>query len=233
MNKYLLKFNCIFLPLPTTIHIEPFFMLQANNLTYTYDQKTTMRFPDIGCGKGEQWLLLGQSGSGKTTLLHLLGGLLRPLSGEVRVDGTSLSSLSKANLDNFRGQHIGIVFQRPHFVQALNLLENIHLAAFLANRPIDPQRTQFLLENLQIAHKAKSRPNDLSQGEQQRAAIARALLNGPSVILADEPTSALDDTNALKVARILEEQAIKHNASLLIVTHDARLKDHFANSIQL
>lgn len=208
-------------------------MLETENLQFSYDGKNQLRFPDVQFGKGEHWLLLGQSGSGKTTLLHLLGGLRTPKSGSVTIGNTCLNSLSSSQLDKFRGKNVGIIFQVPHFVRSLTVGENLELAQKLAGEIIDRGRIRKLLGRLGIGHKLNSKTSDLSQGEQQRVAIARALVNRPKVILADEPTSALDDVNTEEVIRLLEETASEVNATLLVVTHDKRLKDNFSKQIQL
>lgn len=208
-------------------------MLQTKALSYTYDGKHLLHFPDINCQKGEHWLILGQSGCGKTTLLHLLGGLLTPKAGSVGVAGTALEKLSASELDHFRGQHIGIIFQVPHFIRALTVGENLALAQHLAGLSVNYDRIQSLLERLGVGHKLNRSPEHLSQGERQRVAIARAIVNKPALILADEPTSALDDVNAKEVAQLLEETATDVNATLLIVTHDSRLKSHFSKKIML
>jgi ABC-type lipoprotein export system ATPase subunit len=208
-------------------------MLHANNLEYTYDGKHILRFPDIACGSGEHWLLIGQSGTGKTTLLHLLGGLLSPLAGGVQVAGTDISRLSSAALDRFRGKNIGIIFQQSHFVRALTVEENLVLAQQLAGLKPDRKRVQELLYHLDLGHKLHAKPDRLSQGEQQRVAIARAIINRPNLILADEPTSALDDDNCREVIALLEREAKVVGATLLIVTHDGRLKEQFANRVTL
>lgn len=192
-----------------------------------------LRFPDIRCGTGEHWLLLGQSGCGKTTLLHLLGGLLTPRQGEITLGETHLNILPASQLDQFRGKKIGIIFQNPHFVRALTVGENMALAMQLAGVPVDKNRIAHLLERLAIGHKINAKTGQLSQGERQRAAIARALVNRPALILADEPTSALDDANTAEVVRLLEDTASEVNATLLVVTHDGRLKEKFNNQIQL
>lgn len=163
----------------------------------------------------------------------MLAGLLKPASGSIEIAGTDITKLNTGKLDHFRGQHIGVVFQQPHFVQSLTVAENLRLAQYLAGAKEDGRRVKSLLESLNLGHKLGVKPRELSQGEQQRVAIARAIVNQPKVILADEPTSALDDANALEVIQLLETQANEQKATLLIVTHDQRLKNHFPNRIQL
>jgi len=208
-------------------------MLQTENLQYAYDANTKLAFPDIRCETGEKLLLLGNSGCGKTTLLHLLGGLLTPKEGQVSVGDTNISQLSGAKLDQFRGKNIGIIFQKSHFVRSLTVGENLALAQQLAGEKTDKSRIQHLLNRLNIGHKFNSKTSSLSQGEQQRVAIARALINKPKVILADEPTSALDDKNTEEVIQLLEESANEVQATLIVVTHDGRLKERFKNYISL
>lgn len=208
-------------------------MLKSEALSYQYNSGPALKFPDIQCQRGEHWLMLGQSGSGKTTLLNLLAGLRTPDSGIVQVGDTIINKLSASKLDQFRGQHIGIIFQQSHFIRSLTVEDNLKLAQKLAGLPIDATKIKTMLERLNLGHKLKSRTRDLSVGEQQRVAIARALINEPIVILADEPTSALDDVNTAQVIQLLKEQAIAANATLMIVTHDNRLKVQFEKQIQL
>ena len=210
-------------------------MLSTHNLSFAFDSSASKKlsFPDFTCPTGEHWLLLGQSGSGKTTLLHLLAGLRSPRTGTVTINDTALNELKGAALDRFRGQQIGVVFQEPHFVRALTIGENLALTRQLAGLPPAPKIIMDLLEQLNIAHKKDDLPQALSVGERQRAAIARALVNEPSLILADEPTSALDDQNTEQVVQLLQTQATNANATLLIVTHDNRLKSIFKQRIEL
>jgi putative ABC transport system ATP-binding protein len=208
-------------------------MLLAKNISFQYPAGPSFSFPTITCGKNEKLLILGESGKGKTTLLHLLAGLLQPTSGEISINGKNTSVMSGAALDKFRGKNIGIIFQTAHFVEALSVEDNLIMPQYLTGLKQDRTKAKELLTRLNIADKAKKRPSQLSVGEAQRAAIARAVINNPPVILADEPTSALDDKNAAEVIRLLEEQANATGAALIIVTHDQRLKDHFANQITL
>jgi len=209
-------------------------MLRTQNLEFSFNKSgPQLTFPDIHCQQGEQWLLIGQSGSGKTTLLHLLAGLRTPKKGEITIKDTVINQLSKAALDQYRGRYIGIVFQQSHFVRALTVAENLALARQLAGLPPDTDRIQSLLAQLQLDHKINQPTQRLSVGEQQRAAIARALVNEPTIILADEPTSALDDANTEKVVDLLRAQAQAANATLLVVTHDNRLKSTFDQRIEL
>ena len=208
-------------------------MVRINGLTYNYSSEIQLRFPDFSLSKGEQALILGQSGCGKTTLLHLLSGLLKPDSGEVDVENENISKMSGARLDNFRGANIGIVFQTPHFIEALTVKENLTLAQTLAGKSKNVDKVKTLLADLGVESKLNAKLNALSVGEKQRISIARALVNSPALILADEPTSALDDKNCDAVLKLVREQAKKYNSTLLIVTHDNRLKDPFDKRIEL
>ena len=208
-------------------------MVKINALTYNYSSEVQLKFPDFSLSKGEQALILGQSGCGKTTLLHLLSGLLKPNSGDVDVENENISKMSGARLDKFRGANIGIVFQTPHFIEALTVKENLTLTQTLAGKSKNVDKVKSLLADLGVESKLNSKLNALSVGEKQRVSIARALVNSPALILADEPTSALDDKNCDAVLKLVREQAKKHNSTLLIVTHDNRLKDQFDKRIEL
>lgn len=208
-------------------------MLATQDLKFEYLDGPSFRFPDMACGKGEHLLIIGESGKGKTTLLHLLAGMLRPRAGKVVIDDKDTTALGDADLDKFRGDKLGIVFQTAHFIQSLSVEDNLIMPQYLTGRTISREHARKVLSRLNLADKALVKPSSLSVGEQQRVAIARAVINNPSVILADEPTSALDDKNAHEVIRLLEEQARETGASLVIVTHDKRLKDRFSNTIEL
>lgn len=199
-------------------------MIASSNVSFTYPGGKIMHFPDVVCKEKGLLLVLGKSGVGKTTLLHLLGGLLTTQNGDIRIGDQVINRLSGKKMDQFRGKNIGIIFQNNHFVQSLNVLENLLLARSLAGMSADKKLCLQWLERLNIGHKASSQVQFLSQGEKQRVAIARALVNHPKLILADEPTSALDDENTKEVLTILEEQARDAGSALVIVTHDNRLK---------
>lgn len=210
-------------------------MLATENLRFSYPSspQKELSFPNIRCETGEQWLLLGQSGSGKTTFLHLLAGLRTPSAGKIQVNDTVLNQLPAKKLDQFRGRNLGIIFQEAHFVRSLSVSENLKLAQHLAGLSPNLKEIETILEHLNVAHKIHARTSELSIGEQQRVNIARAIINRPSVILADEPTSALDDHNTQKVIQLLRQEAQQANATLLIVTHDNRLKTIFDQQIEL
>ena len=208
-------------------------MLQTDNLTFHYPNGPSLTFPDLRCAAGEHWLLLGPSGSGKTTWLQLLAGLRTPTTGRIVLRDTNLADLRGGALDRFRGREIGIIYQQPPFVRSLSVGDNLALARRLAGLPADAERVHRLLDRLGVSHKARSRPDRLSVGEQQRVAIARALVNAPGLILADEPTSALDDGNARRVSQLLREVAEAVQAILVIVTHDARLRQEFDRYVEL
>ena len=206
-------------------------MLEANNIEFYYSPQQKFKIPDLKLSQGDQLVILGKSGSGKTTILNMLGGLLQPLKGEIIIDGTSLYSLKGASLDKFRGKNIGIIFQKPHILEPLTVLENLSLANFLSGTK--GNKNEILLKELGIFEKRNAKVNTLSEGEAQRLSIARALANSPKIILADEPTASLDDENAGNVVNLLKEQAEKFNAVLIIVTHDQRVKDHISNQITM
>ncbi|NNF33229.1 MAG: ATP-binding cassette domain-containing protein [Saprospiraceae bacterium] len=208
-------------------------MIETKDITYSYDNKTVLSFPDIICKDNDILLLLGQSGVGKTTLLHLIGGLMQTSSGSILVNGKDMERMSSSELDHFRGKNIGIIFQQSHFVKSISVIENLLLAQSLAGKDSDKRHCQALLDRLGIGYKANDKPSNLSQGEKQRLSIARAIVNDPKVILADEPTSALDDHNCEEVLKLLEEQAKSIGAALIIVTHDSRLKDRIPHQIIL
>lgn len=208
-------------------------MLVTQNLKFEYTPQVKFNFPDITCSQGDSIVISGNSGTGKTTLLHILGGLSKPNSGSVKLNDTEISALIGSSLDKFRGKNISIIFQKMHFISSINALENILLAQWLTTGIKDKNIVLELLERLNIVDQRNKDISQLSQGQKQRLAIARALINKPSLILADEPTSSLDNKNAEIVERLLKESATSLNSVLVIVTHDMRMKEHSQNLIEL
>jgi len=208
-------------------------MLETRSLEFHYGESARFDFPDVRCASGETLLILGNSGSGKTTFLNLMALLLMPARGEVQINGTRTTTLPLSALPGFRARNIGLVFQKPYFVNALNVKDNLLMANYFAGNPPDKVRVDHLADSLGFSALLHKRITELSGGEQQRVGIARALMNSASLILADEPTSALDDLNCRKVADLLEVQAKENGAALVIVTHDQRLKTRFPNQITL
>lgn len=207
-------------------------MIATKDVHFSYPN-LDFNFPDVECKSGQTLLITGRSGTGKTTLLHILSGILKPKSGKVIIGETSIDSLSDRELDQFRGQHIGLVLQQSHFIGALSVLENIVLSSWLSNKEQKVEKAKQLLNQLGLQEHMHKKPSELSIGQQQRVSIARALINEPTVLLADEPTSSLDDENAEIVSDLLSTLSQQYNASLVIVTHDQRLKDKFKNRVEL
>lgn len=208
-------------------------MIKIKSLSHVYEKGRKIKFPDWEITDMEQWLLLGASGSGKSTLLNIIAGLLHPTQGEILINSTDLYALSARAMDQFRGRHIGIIFQRPHLIRSLDVLDNLELAAVMAGVPIDHERNLSLLEDLGIADLAKNYPDNLSQGQLQRVSVARALVNKPDLLIADEPTSSLDDENASQVIQMLTSQAKDNGAALIIATHDQRVREHITKTYLL
>ena len=200
--------------------------LKAKELSKAYEGRPVLAGVSFSLAAGERALLLGPSGSGKSTLLNLLCGLQRADSGQVMLGDAPID-------DGVRRRHFGIVFQSLRLISALTLRANLALAQKLQTGGSDLVRINTLLERLGIAHRAHARPHELSQGEAQRAAIARAAVVRPAVLVADEPTSALDAANAAAVAALLGEMAEEAGAALLVATHDDRLRPHFTRTLTL
>lgn len=208
-------------------------MISIKSVSHSYNNAQQISFKDWDISEGEQSLLLGESGSGKTTLLHILTGILKPTTGEVKIKDTSVYQLSSRDLDQFRGRNIGIIFQRPHLIKSLTITENLLMAQSFASLPEDLVRVNQVLESLGIASKENAYPNELSQGQLQRVSIARAVINKPALLIADEPTSSLDDKNAMAVLDLLMQQSGLNQATLIVATHDKRVKDAFTNTYEL
>jgi putative ABC transport system ATP-binding protein len=208
-------------------------MFLIQHLHHQYQQKNILQVENWQAEQGTHWLLIGESGSGKTTLLHLLAGLLPIQKGEIQIAQQSIKDLKGTKLDRFRAKHVGLIFQKPHLIPTLTVLQNLSLAQYLAGIRQNSKLCKEVLEKLQLSDKQKSLPHQLSQGEAQRVSVARAILNQPAVILADEPTASLDDKNALQVIELLKTQAQQYQATLLIATHDQRVKTHFSHCYEL
>jgi putative ABC transport system ATP-binding protein len=208
-------------------------VLAVRGLAHTYGSRQVLRVDDWSVPAGARALVLGPSGSGKSTLLHILAGLLRPTAGEVSVFDQELSTLEKSEIDAWRGKNVGIVLQALHLVSHLSVRANLRLAQYMARLPQDDAAVDRALAALGVADKAGRRPAELSQGEQQRVAIARAVVNGPKLLLADEPTSSLDDAAAERAIDLLTGEAARTAATLVVVTHDARVKRRFEQTLEL
>jgi putative ABC transport system ATP-binding protein len=208
-------------------------MISIRSLAHRYGVVEALRLAEWTVAQGERWLVLGPSGCGKTTLLHIVAGLVRPSEGQVEVSGENLARLDAARLDRWRGTTVGIVLQALHLVKHLSVRDNLRLAQYLAQVPQDDARIADTLGALGVADKGARRASELSQGEQQRVAIARAVVNRPKLLLADEPTANLDDAAAAKVVDLLSEQAARHGATLVVATHDARVKGKFRERLEL
>ncbi len=206
------------------------FVLKTSNLSYQYPKGPTLSFQDLLLTDQQHTLVLGDSGSGKSTLLNLIAGFSSPTTGEVIINGQNLYQLSGSDLDKFRAQNLGFIFQEAHLLKNLSVTENIKLAQSLAGLAVDEQAIKSLLEKLQLGGFGNRRPNELSRGQVQRVAIARALINKPSLLIADEPTAALDDKNTFLVVELIKGLAKEQGSTLLISTHDKRLKDEFTNN---
>jgi ABC-type lipoprotein export system ATPase subunit len=198
-------------------------MFQLRDLYHAYDSIPVLQIAAFAAEQGEHLLVLGPSGSGKSTLLHILAGLLRPSRGEVIIAGQQLRALKPAELDRFRGQHIGIVLQQLHLVPTLTVEKNVLLAQYLSGVAQDRKRVDDVLGTLGLAGKTHAYPHELSHGQAQRVAVARAVVNRPILLLADEPTSNLDDERCMQALELLETQARSCNATLVIATHDRRI----------
>jgi putative ABC transport system ATP-binding protein len=199
-------------------------VLDVRGVSKAYGETAVLRDLSLRVEPGQHQLLLGPSGSGKSTLINLVAGLLTPDSGDISVGGEAMSSLRGGARDDLRRRRVGIIFQTLRLVSALSIKANLRLAQKLCRGQTDDHAIDGLLSALGIAHRANAKPRQLSHGEAQRAAIARALVGRPDLLVADEPTSALDDTNATTIARLLLSTAKAQGTTLLIATHDQRLR---------
>ena len=208
-------------------------MFELRDVSHAYDGTEVLRIPSFSAAQGEHWLVLGPSGSGKSTLLHIVSGLLRPTRGEVVVAAQPLNALKPAGLDRFRGQHVGIVLQQLHLVPTLTVEKNVLLAQYLSGIGQDLKRVREVLASLDLAGKEQAYPHQLSHGQAQRVAVARAVVNKPALLVADEPTSNLDDVRCMQALDLLESQARACGATLVIATHDRRITARVPNQFSL
>ncbi|MCE3232967.1 MAG: transporter ATP-binding protein [Rickettsiaceae bacterium] len=197
-------------------------------ISHKIGDKAILNKVEFSLEPGKYLLILGDSGAGKTTLFSILTGIQKPSNGVVTYNGKDIFALKSAELDRFRGENIGIIFQELHLVPVISLKENLQLANALIHKKPDNAYIDKLIDDLGLADKADQKAENLSIGEQQRVAIARALVNKPKWVFADEPTSALDDKNTATTLELLKSHAEKNGASLIIATHDKRIKDAFA-----
>jgi putative ABC transport system ATP-binding protein len=194
-------------------------LIIARNLKKDYNSTQALKGVDLVVIEGEWLSIVGPSGSGKTTLLNLLGGLDRPTTGSIKIDGVDLGSMTENELAQFRREKIGFIFQQHHLVPYLTALENVMLAQYFHSLP-DEEEAIEALKRVGLEHRLAHRPSELSGGEQQRVCVARALINKPSLLLADEPTGNLDLENALIVLDILHQLHQEEEFTIILVTHN-------------
>ena len=200
-------------------------MINIQGITKSFGNLQVLKGIDLHIGKGEIVSIVGPSGAGKTTLLQIIGTIDRPDSGSVTVDGINVSGLSTNKLSDFRNRHIGFVFQFHQLLPEFTALENIMIPAFIAGKGRSEAKTRAeeLLQFLGLADRANHKPNELSGGEKQRVAVARALVNEPAVILADEPSGSLDTKNKAELHQLFFDLRDKFGQTFVIVTHDEQL----------
>jgi lipoprotein-releasing system ATP-binding protein len=200
-------------------------MITGKNIHKRYGTVEVLRGVDVDIQKGEVVAIVGPSGSGKSTLLHILGTLDRADTGEVRMNNTDINSLNGNKLAAFRNKHIGFVFQFHHLLPEFTAWENVCIPGWLAGKNKNEVRAEAarLLQMLGLQQRMENKPNQLSGGEQQRVAVARALINKPGIIFADEPTGNLDSANAKELHRLFFDLREKFNQTFLIVTHNEEL----------
>lgn len=200
-------------------------MIDVKGITKSFGKLQVLKGIDLHIDKGELVSIVGPSGAGKTTLLQIIGTLDKPDSGSVVIDGEDVLKLSTNKLANFRNQHIGFVFQFHQLLPEFNALENVMIPAFIAGkgRAEAKQRAEELLDFMGLADRAGHKPNELSGGEKQRVAVARALVNHPAVILADEPSGSLDSKNKAELHQLFFDLRDKFGQTFVIVTHDEHL----------
>lgn len=202
-------------------------ILKVQNLTKKYGKKDTevVALDDVSfsVSKGEFVAIIGASGSGKSTLLHLIGGVDKPTSGKVFIDGTDIYALNNDNLAIFRRRQIGLIYQFYNLIPILNVKENITLPCDLDRQKIDEKHLNEILYVLGLEKRVNHLPNELSGGQQQRVSIGRAIINNPSIVLADEPTGNLDSKASKEIMDLLKLSNKKYNQTLIVITHDEKI----------
>ncbi|HMO60916.1 MAG TPA: ABC transporter ATP-binding protein [Ferruginibacter sp.] len=200
-------------------------MLTAKGITKNYGTLPVLRGVDVAIQQGEIVSIAGSSGAGKSTLLHILGTLDKPDAGEVTLNGSRVDTLSGKKLAAFRNRHIGFVFQFHHLLPEFTAIENVSIPGWIAGMPkkATEQRAAELLQALGLGSRLQHKPQQLSGGEQQRVAVARALINNPAIVMADEPTGNLDSANAKELHQLFINLSKKMNQAFLIVTHNEEL----------
>lgn len=199
-------------------------LLKVENITKEYGSGSTLvkALDDVSFSvqRGEFLAIIGPSGSGKSTLLHIIGGVDRPTSGKVYMDGQDVYAQDEENLAIFRRRYVGLVYQFYNLIPVLNVVENITLPVLMDGRKVNNERLDELLDVLKLSDRKDNLPNQLSGGQQQRVSIGRALMNAPSVVLADEPTGNLDSKNSQEIVNLLKYSNVKYNQTLIVITHD-------------
>ena len=202
-------------------------ILRIEHLSKVYGQgENQVRAVDdvsFSVEKGEFLAIIGPSGSGKSTLLHILGGVDRPTSGKVYVDGQDVYAQDEDHLVIFRRRQVGLIYQFYNLIPVLNVVENMTLPVLMDGRAVNRQRLDELLDVLDLRGREKHLPNQLSGGQQQRVSIGRALMNAPAVVLADEPTGNLDSKNSQEIVELLKLSNRKYGQTLVIITHDENI----------
>jgi len=202
-------------------------ILRVENLSKTYGKGNTLVKAldnvSFSVEKGEFVAIVGPSGSGKSTLLHILGGVDRPTSGKVFVEGEDVYKLNETNLAIFRRRNVGLIYQFYNLIPILNVKENITLPILLDGKKVDEEYLKEIIDILGLKDRVNHLPNELSGGEQQRVSIGRALMNRPSLLLADEPTGNLDSKNSGEIMRLLKLSNQKYNQTIIMITHDQNL----------
>lgn len=199
-------------------------LLKIENLTKVYGSgENEVRALDgvsFSVEKGEFLAIIGPSGSGKSTLLHILGGVDRPTSGKVWLDGQDVYAQDEEQLAIFRRRQVGLIYQFYNLIPVLNVVENMTLPVLLDGRKVNEERLNELVETLGLSGRKNNLPNQLSGGQQQRVSIGRALMNAPAVVLADEPTGNLDSHNSQEIVELLRQSNVKYKQTLIVITHD-------------